>query len=77
MMLLSVKVDAALSSSCLTDTGKYVVRLQRQCFFRTFPPERVWLYVKISQNLNKFCSDDFTIQLAGLVLDGVEDKFAK
>lgn len=77
MMLLRIKVDAALSASCLTDTEKCCVRAHRQCFFMNFPPERLWFYLKVSQNMDKFCADDFTIQIAGLALRGVEDKFAK
>lgn len=77
MMLLTIKLDVALGASRITDTKKRCARFHRQCFFMTFPPERLWLYLKVSQNIHMFDLGDFTIQIADLVLDGIEDKFAK
>ncbi|KAF9891410.1 hypothetical protein FE257_004266 [Aspergillus nanangensis] len=77
MILLRTKLDRGLSTSTLTDEEKFSVRHERHTFFVTFPIERQWLYLKICQNLNKFDSDDFTIQTKDLVLSGAEDKYAK
>lgn len=77
MMLLRIKVDAALNKSNLTEHEKRSVRLCRQAFFMDFPTERLWLYFKIARNMSKFDSDDFKIQIKDLVLKGTEDKYAK
>lgn len=74
-MLLRIKVDRALNISPLTDSEKALVRENRQDFFMKFPTERLWLYLKISRNMNKFHSDDFTKRIAALDLKGVEDEF--
>lgn len=77
MMLLRVKVDTTLNQSGLTDQEKYDVRVHRQRFFMTFPAERLWFYIKISRNMNKFDSDDFKSQIADLELEGIEDEYVK
>jgi hypothetical protein len=77
MMLLKIKVDAALGKSCLTDQEKWSARLHLQSFFMTFPTERLWLYLKIARNMDKFGLDDFEVQTAPLVLEGIEDKYVK
>ncbi|RHZ58906.1 hypothetical protein CDV55_105599 [Aspergillus turcosus] len=77
MMLLKIKVDAALGKSSLTDQEKWSARLHLQSFFMTFPTERLWLYLKIARNMDKFDLDDFKVQIAPLVLEEIEDKYAK
>lgn len=77
MLLLRAKLDTALHQSTLPEKDKYFVRHQRQTFFMTFPVERLWLYLKIARNMDKFDSDDFTVQIAELALSGPEDKYAK
>ncbi|KAJ6149000.1 hypothetical protein N7471_000199 [Penicillium samsonianum] len=74
--LLRIKVDRALKTSRLTDREKFFVRESRQDFFMTFPPERLWVYFKISRNMDKFDSQDFTKRIADLKLGGIEDEFA-
>ncbi|KAI9930746.1 hypothetical protein MW887_011503 [Aspergillus wentii] len=77
MMQLRTKIDRALKTARLNHEDKVCVRLNRQAFFCTFPPERLWIYLKISRNMNRFHPDDFTVQIADLSLDGAEDKYAK
>lgn len=74
-MLLRIKVDRALNISRLTDSEKAIVRRNRQDFVMKFPTERLWLYLKISKNMNKFHPNDFTKRIADLDLKGVEDEF--
>ncbi|KAJ5757568.1 uncharacterized protein N7511_006262 [Penicillium nucicola] len=77
MMILRTKVDRALKSSCLSNEAKIGVRRSIGAFFMTFPSERLWLYLKISRNMNKFDDQDFTKQTAELELRGIEDTFAR
>lgn len=75
-MLLRTRVDRALKTARLTDREKSIVRENRQDFFMTFPPERLWIYFKISRNMDKFNSRNFTERIRRLELRGIEDEFA-
>ncbi|KAL4974601.1 hypothetical protein BDW66DRAFT_161160 [Aspergillus desertorum] len=77
MLLLRIKIDSALRLSNLSEDEKQAVRDQRAEFFMTFPVERIWIYLKIARNLNKFREDDFMVQVKPLVLHGVEDGYAE
>ncbi|KAJ6078409.1 hypothetical protein N7467_008162 [Penicillium canescens] len=77
MMILRTKLDRALKNSCLSNEAKLGVRRNLHAFFMTFPPERLWFYLKISRNMNKFDDQDFTKQIADLELEGIEDEFAR
>lgn len=77
-MLLRIKTDKILHrQSRLTNDEKYRVILHRRHLITSLAPARVWLYLKISRNMEKFNSNDFTIQTSDLELNGIEDKFAK
>lgn len=78
IMLLKIKTDKILHhQSHLTDDEKNRVILHTRHLITSLAPERVWLFLKISRNMGKFHSNDFTIQIADLELDDIEDKFAK
>ncbi|KAL4877068.1 hypothetical protein BJY04DRAFT_222390 [Aspergillus karnatakaensis] len=77
LMMLETKVDRALHLSNLTPDEKDLVRAQRQEFFMTFPPERLWLYFKISRNMERCDIDDTGTDLPEPELEGVEDNYAE
>jgi hypothetical protein len=74
---VKTKVNSTLHQSGLIDQENDFVRLQRQSFFMTFPIERLWFYLKVSRNMNKFDYNDFTIHIADLALEGKEGKYTK
>ncbi|CAG8258086.1 unnamed protein product [Penicillium olsonii] len=77
MMILRTKLDRALRTSSLSNEAKLEVRSNLRGFFVDFPPERLWLYLKISRNMNKFDDQDFTKQIIDLELEGPEDDFPR
>ena len=76
-MILRTKLDRALKTSSLSNEAKFEVRSNLHGFFMEFPLERLWLYLKISRNMNKFDDQDFTKQILDLELGGPEDDFPR
>ena len=70
---LRIKMDVAMATIPADDPRKLRVKRVRQDFFITLAPQRIWLYVKLSRNLQNFDLEDFTRQVRPLVLDGPED----
>lgn len=78
IMQMRMKTDKIIyHQSALTSIEQSLVTLHRRELITSLAPERVWLYMKVSRNMDKFDTNDFTIQIADLELEGVEDKFAK
>lgn len=78
MMLLRIKTDKIIHHPFqLTMGERLTFTVHRRHLLISLPPERVWLYLKVSRNINKFDSSDFTVQTSELELEGIEDKFAK
>ncbi|KAL3472134.1 hypothetical protein BJX99DRAFT_266210 [Aspergillus californicus] len=77
LMMLRTKIDSALSRPGLSNVEKDSVRAQRQAFFMTFPPERLWVYFKISRNMCRCDVKDPISKLPELDVCGVEDDYAE
>ncbi|KAL4904113.1 hypothetical protein BDW74DRAFT_155100 [Aspergillus multicolor] len=75
--MLRAKMDSALSLTNFSRSEKIAVREQLMVFLSDFPAERIWLYLKIARNRDKFDESDFYIQTKPLCLTGVEDVYAR
>ncbi|KAF5858448.1 hypothetical protein ETB97_004387 [Aspergillus alliaceus] len=63
--------------SKLTQDDRLDVKFHLQQLYQGFPAQRVWLYLKVMQNLPNFDERDFKKQVHELEIHGQEDDVAK
>ncbi|PGH27766.1 hypothetical protein AJ80_00554 [Polytolypa hystricis UAMH7299] len=77
MLFLKIKTDVILSRSTLTLAKRAETKKCVADFLMTFPPPRLWLYIKFAKNLGNIDTRDFKKQIRPLELEGPEDMIAR